>query len=306
MRNTFVPALLSVLVLGGLTACASGSALADAPAGRCFPGAIAQSPFPRCPPSVASPRIEVVDESGSLLPSYLQDGRVFVQGETGSRYLVRIVNPSPRRVEAVVSVDGLDAVDGKPASVGKRGYLVPAFGNVTIDGWRTSMSSVAAFRFSSVRDSYAGRTGHDRNVGVIGVAFFRERVPPPRVQPKIVQAYPAPPSAEAATRSADQAPAGRSGGGAGGSSAPSPSKAEAEERPGLGTEYGEAHTSEVEEVSFVRAESSPSIVQELRYDDRDGLQARGIPVYPRDDRDDETRLRDTAQPFAERFAQPPP
>ena len=63
-----------------------------------------------------------------------------------------------RRVEAVVSVDGLDAVDGKPASVGKRGYMIPAFGDVTIDGWRTSLSTVAAFRFSSVRDSYAART----------------------------------------------------------------------------------------------------------------------------------------------------
>jgi hypothetical protein len=37
------------------------------------------------------------------------------------------------------------------------------------------MDEVAAFRFGSVRGSYAARKGNDRNVGVIGVAFFAER-----------------------------------------------------------------------------------------------------------------------------------
>ena len=45
---------------------------------------------------------------------------------------------------------------------------------MVIDGWRTSEDSVAAFRFSSIEDSYAERMGDGRNVGVIGAAFFRE------------------------------------------------------------------------------------------------------------------------------------
>jgi hypothetical protein len=305
MRNALVSACLSALVLGGLTACASGSALADAPSGRCVPQPALQSPFPRCPPAVAGPRIEVVGESGGQLPTFMQDGRTFVEGDVGSRYLVRIVNPTARRVEAVVSIDGLDAIDGHPASETKRGYLVPAFGDVTIDGWRTSLSSVAAFRFSSVRESYAARTGHDRNVGVIGVAFFPERPrPAPRVQPKIAEGAPSPAPAAPPSRSA--ADASSRGAGSASREAPS-SKGEAEDRPGLGTEFGEAHTSEVEEVSFVRAGAAPANVMQLWYDDRDGLVARGLPVVPPPDpRDVETRLRDTAQPFAERFAQPPP
>ena len=62
------------------------------------------------------------------------------------------------------------------------------------------------------------------------------------------------------------------------------------------------------ETSFVRAESSPMTVAELRYDDRDGLLSRGIQLDPpvRDPRDAENDLRDTAQPFpGSRFAQPP-
>ena len=69
-------------------------------------------------------------------------------------------------------------LDGKAADFAKRGYLVPAWGNVEIDGFRQTSDHVAAFRFGSVRDSYAARTGTDRNVGVIGVAFFAPRGAP--------------------------------------------------------------------------------------------------------------------------------
>ena len=45
---------------------------------------------------------------------------------------------------------------------------------VEIDGWRKSMDEVAAFYFTALPDSYAARTGRPDNVGVIGVALFRE------------------------------------------------------------------------------------------------------------------------------------
>jgi hypothetical protein len=50
------------------------------------------------------------------------------------------------------------------------------------------------------------------------------------------------------------------------------------------------------------------ITQEIRYDDRQGLLSRGIALAPPPDpRENENRLRDTAQAFPEtRFAQPPP
>jgi hypothetical protein len=63
----------------------------------------------------------------------------------------------------------------------------------------------------------------------------------------------------------------------------------------------------VEEVSFERADAAPMNVAELRYDDRDGLIARGISVTPRDAREAEEERRDRAEPFpGVRFAQPPP
>ena len=40
------------------------------------------------------------------------------------------------------------------------------------------MDDVAQFYFTDLPDSYAARTGRPRNVGVIGVAVFREAPPP--------------------------------------------------------------------------------------------------------------------------------
>lgn len=119
--------------------------------------------------------VRLTDENGSALPTFQSNGRMLVQGEIGQRYMISISNQSSNRFEAVVTVDGLDVIDGRAGSFAKRGYLIQPFGSVEIDGFRQSMDEVAAFRFGSVRGSYAAQKGSDRNVGVIGVAVFAER-----------------------------------------------------------------------------------------------------------------------------------
>jgi hypothetical protein len=119
--------------------------------------------------------IAVTDESGNALPGFAAGGRTLVVGEAGRRYNLRITNLTAGRFEVVASVDGLDVIDGKSASYGKRGYIIAPNSTLTIDGFRTSDDTVAAFRFAAVRDSYAARSGDDRNVGVVGFAFFAER-----------------------------------------------------------------------------------------------------------------------------------
>lgn len=116
------------------------------------------------------------DENGVFLNGFTTGGRNFAVGEAGRRYTIVIRNQTPGRFECVVSVDGLDVIDGRTASFGKRGYLVEPHGELEIDGFRQSTETVAAFRFGSVRESYASlKTGDSRNVGVIGFAIFHER-----------------------------------------------------------------------------------------------------------------------------------
>jgi hypothetical protein len=283
--------------------------------------------------------VEIVDDRGATMQTYHHNGRYYVLGDAGARYLIRVNNPTDRRVEAVVTVDGLDVIDGEPGDLRKRGYVVPARGELRIEGWRTSTAQVATFRFSSVGASYAGRKGKARNVGVIAVALFEEVAPaelildqptaPPPVtyyDEKSSRTYDADlggdVEAEAPSRgggtgrvgAADRAPS--TSGGAVMRPPPPPrddqpdAKRECcdkgKHRPGLGTEYGEQRYSAATWTRFVRASDTPTAVAELRYNDAAGLTALGIPLAAPVDPEEVTR-RETADPFPgdHDFARPP-
>lgn len=116
----------------------------------------------------------LLDERGNVLPAASVGSELWAVGQPDARYSLAVANDTSSAFEVVTSVDGLDVIDGAPASFSKRGYIIDPFSSVVIDGWRTSEDSVAAFRFSSIEDSYSERMGDGRNVGVIGAAFFRE------------------------------------------------------------------------------------------------------------------------------------
>ncbi|MET0343158.1 MAG: hypothetical protein ABW252_19270 [Polyangiales bacterium] len=259
---------------------------------------------------------------GAPVRTFEHGGQTYVLGSEGRRYVLRVHNRSARRIEAVITVDGLDVMDGQPGAFEKRGYLVPAYGHVDIDGWRLNMAEAAAFRFAPIGQSYAAKTGRARNVGVIGVAVFPERVvPAPRV------ARPAPSDGELSREGLGGAPKGEMEARAEAAPLPAPAstgaapaedKASADEatasrggaakrrtRSGLGTEFGEAVSSHIQEVAFTRAQATrPSALLGVRYDDRAGLLAVGIDVDGLSDR----ALRATASPFpaAPRSFAPPP
>jgi hypothetical protein len=290
-------------------------ALAAALAACAHPSAASARPHET--PARSGPfSVELVDETGAVLPTFFHGGRAYALGTLGRRYRVRVRNGSPRRVEVVVSVDGRDVVDGNPASFSKAGYLVNPWGEVLIDGYRLSEASVAAFRFGTVPRSYASRMGDDRDVGVIGVAVFPEREVFRRPPPYVPRPYPVPHDERADARSsAPSAPAesdAAAGARADGEPAPAPGRASESqrkaERPGLGTEFGEQRESRVVEVAFERARSTPDAVLALRYDDREGLLALGIDVDRLGARaGDDSRLRERANPFrGSAYAEPPP
>jgi hypothetical protein len=273
--------------------------------------------------------LRVEGEDGATLPTYEHGGVTYVRGEYGQRYNLRISNSTGHRVEAVVTVDGRDVLTGETGDfVHQRGYVVPAWGSVVIDGFRQSYSDVAAFRFTSPGESYSARRGTPENVGVVGVAIFRERSRPAVARPRIA----VPPTADD-SEPKRRGDADRSGGASaeaqGAPKAQEPSAAPPrtgtaagdapagggraydygyedvprDERGNIGTLYGETRYSPVTEVQFVRARADrPDRVLTVYYDDARGLASRGIPVRPSPW---------TAGPAAfpendRRFAPPPP
>jgi hypothetical protein len=119
--------------------------------------------------------VSIRNAYGEPLDAMHVGDRTYVIGQQGERYTIRIENHTPRSFEAVATVDGLDVLNGRTGSFANRGYVIGAWDSLDIDGFRQSEDEVAAFRFAKVRDSYASQTGHARNVGVIGVAFFAKR-----------------------------------------------------------------------------------------------------------------------------------
>jgi hypothetical protein len=119
--------------------------------------------------------IGLKDQSGRFLAGLIVGDRWFVVGVEGRRYSVVVRNKTNLRLEIVLSVDGLDVLDGGKASVRKPGYIAAPRSQLAVDGFRQSTEAVAAFRFSPVRESYAAeKYGNTENVGVIGVAVFNE------------------------------------------------------------------------------------------------------------------------------------
>jgi hypothetical protein len=114
--------------------------------------------------------------NGAWLDCRESHGRRIATGARGERYEVLLKNDARRAIEVLVSVDGLDAMDGRPASFQKRGYVLAPYETLAVEGFRTSRSTVAAFRFGPMFESYGHRRHGDTvNAGVIGVAVFDEK-----------------------------------------------------------------------------------------------------------------------------------
>lgn len=164
------------LLFALLFAAGCSQALADQPATPDSPVVGPRIAIATAPAKVRAPYdVEIMRDNGEVLPTYAAKDRYYVQGNIGERYIIKVTNPTDRRVEAVVTVDGLDVIDGQPGDLRKRGYVIPPHGSTEIEGFRTSTADVATFRFSSVDGSYAGEQGKARNVGVVAVAVFEEQ-----------------------------------------------------------------------------------------------------------------------------------
>lgn len=129
----------------------------------------------------------------SLLKNQSWKGARFVTGSNGMTYSLVVKNLCESRLEVVLTVDGLDVLDGKKGSLKKRGYIVKPGQTLEVKGFRRSIDAVAAFKFSAVSDSYANlRHGDTRNVGVLGLGVFTEKGVNPwqeRVQREAARAF---------------------------------------------------------------------------------------------------------------------
>jgi hypothetical protein len=237
--------------------------------------------------------LAVVDrETGEEMRVWRHGGRLFVAGRPGARYGLRVTNHSAGRVLVVMSVDGVNVLTGETADYSQRGYVLRPYESSLVTGWRKTDAEVAAFTFSPLSRSYAARTGRPFDVGVIGVAAFRERYDPPPAAQASAPVY-APESGRSAAQDAEEmVVTGRRLAPAPAAPPPPPSARAAQgevaasaqrrsER--LGTGHGAREWSMVTTVAFQRATRHPQQVRRIEYDSYENLVALGVirPGYPR-------------------------
>ena len=267
--------------------------------------------------------VAIVDRnSGVELVPYFYRGEYWVAGSPGATYSIAIRNRLGERLLAVASVDGVNVISGATAAWDQTGYVFDPTQRYEITGWRKSDSEVAAFTFTASPNSYAERTGRPANVGVIGVALFRERQSQATYVPPAPASAPSPESplsdaTASASSSASSAPNAPAPAPSSASSPPSASASTREGRSGarggafasprsaapkLGTGHGEREFSYVNHTEFTRMQPEPNEIIRIRYDSLDNLVAMGIIERP--------RLAPTVNPFphsaAQQYAPDPP
>jgi hypothetical protein len=199
--------------------------------------------------------VSIVDQdTGAVLPTHYYHGEYWVEGIPGARYAISIRNRLGERLLAVTAVDGVNVISGDGASWSQTGYVFGPYVGYQVDGWRKSNAEVAAFEFAAASGSYAVLTGRPANVGVIGIALFRERPAPPIIAQSDMAAAP----------SADRVASNRL-------ALPAPMPQEK-----LGTAHGEREESRVVQTDFQRLRSTPDELIRIRYDSLPNLIAMGV------------------------------
>lgn len=202
---------------------------------------------------------------GHTLRKYSKNGQFWVEAPDGKSFKIILENKSPVRKKYVVSVDGLNVIDGKEASVDGSGYIVPPFSTVVVDGWRMNYNEVSEFFFTKKENSYSELKGDGvENCGVIGVAVFDEKVVLRAIEPILYA------SCDQYSVSGNNMTLGAVGDYREGLTVTC-----ADVSHKMGTGWGETKESKVFEASF-NAKDKPTYTMSVFYDSRENLIARGI------------------------------
>lgn len=219
-------------------------------------------------------------------------GNTFVEGKHGSNFELEISNLTVRRLLVHPTVDGLSAMTGKEASKNdwEHGYVLNAFQSMRVPGWRLNDKEVAKFVFAGEGGSYAEQSGHGADRGVIACAVWEENyqftylTDPGKLHKESHKPAQSP-------LFYDYRPPTYNYGGGGRFTSHSRS-CNLGEQPtagslgdvacytaqNLGTGFGKKADHQVITVSFTPQQEQPNCIAVVYYDDRQGLQRRGINI----------------------------
>lgn len=218
------------------------------------------------------------------------NGEYFLAGRKGEPYTIRVCGTSSSEMYMpnnevflsqkqllLVSIDGLNVINGQPANFEQPGYVINRNTNyascANIAGWRKNLNEVAQFNFTESEYSYNNRTGNNNNnIGVIGIAVFDEL---PSFYRKH---YPDANHVYSESSKEDRASSGVPMP----SAAPPTARLEQKmrsmesEAPELGTGHGDRVESRVNKVQFKKGHENPHTILKITYKTYDELVRMGL------------------------------
>jgi hypothetical protein len=132
--------------------------------------------------------------NGKPIKKFAHQGKLFIQSNHQVEYSLRLKNKGWSRRLFVITVDGINVIDGKAGGSSQMGYIIAGNSSMEVKGFRTDNQTEHPFKFSSKRRSYAAKSeetqGDTTNCGVIGVTVYDEYIKP---TPIVVYHNPPPP-----------------------------------------------------------------------------------------------------------------
>ncbi len=236
-----------------------------------------------------------------IIHEYDHQGNVFVEGRKKSNFELQFSNQYLTRVLAIPSVDGLNTLEGTPATIHSKGYIIQPKHTVRIPGWTVDSSNVAKFIFQDKKNSYAKFASPDGsiNIGVLGFLVLAEEYN--YVDPKYDwynYLYPTAANSAPNFNRSSAPPSAASGMSVSANSVAPENSTMSREQFSLGTGFGEQAGFQTFNTTFRRGAKLAEMI--IYYDDKQGLSSRGIKLTRR------TRSDKLPKAFASTGCMPPP
>ncbi len=209
---------------------------------------------------------------------YSYNSEIYLAGNHGEPYYIKICSsnqyysqyPNPRNMN-IVSVDGLNVINGKPAGYNQPGYVLNNDGSCNIiKGWRKNLNEEAQFVLTDSTQSYANRSNQNiNNVGVIGIASFKEKVYQPAPMPEM-------PIGGSTHRYSNMEEASQKGATQDTARAMSSAEPMVKQESKLGTGHGDRVQSQATKIDFEKASDKPYRVTKVYYDSYKNLEEKGV------------------------------
>lgn len=122
-------------------------------------------------------KVSIETPDGRAVRTYLHDGRYYIESHENMVYRIRVKNQTGNRIKAVIAVDSISIITGKPVSdkSDETGYILEPYVEELFRGYRVDANQVAEFKFVKREASYATEKGEGQGNGVIAVRAFTEK-----------------------------------------------------------------------------------------------------------------------------------